>query len=135
MRGIYRNSDIDSIVFTYETSVSDAAEFWYSLDANVATTKWNVVKVTADARAYERRYGKGDASPGRPDMAIFSSAELLRVAFVPPQKVVVGYVQADASSKTTSFGETHEARWAEKVIWPRFEEEIRSTQHAPGTLR
>lgn len=132
IRGIYRNIDIDSLVFSYETSATDAKDFWISVEANVATTKWSVVKSTPMTRDFERRFGKGDGSLGRPDMAIFSSAELLRVAFVPPQKVVVGYVQADSLSKSTSFAETHEARWAEKAIWPRFEKEIKTTQPSAG---
>lgn len=118
--GIYRSADIDAIVFKYST-VADKAKFWAHLQSNLQGTKWKLITETSDSRAYERRFSKGDGSPGRPDIALFSSAELLKLEYLPgKQTVIVGYVQADSSEKDASFAATDEAKWAEKEIWPRF---------------
>ena len=118
--GIYRNMDIDAIVFKYST-VADKAKFWAHLQSNLQETKWKLIAETSESRDYERRFSKDDQSPDRPDMAMFSSAELLKIEYLPgKQMAIVGYVQADSSAKDTSFAETDEAKWAEKQIWPRF---------------
>ncbi len=118
--GIYRNIDIDAIVFKYST-IADRDKFWAHLKSNLQGTKWLLIAETSETRTYERRFSKGDQSPARPDMALFSSAELLKIEYLPgKQMVIVGYVQADSSEKDTSFAFTNEAKWAEKEIWPRF---------------
>lgn len=118
--GIYRNMDIDAIVFKYST-IANKDKFWTRLQSNLQETKWQLIAETSDTRTYERRFSEGAQSPDRPDMALFSSAELLKLAYLPvKQMVVVGYVQADSSNKDISFAATDEAKWAEKQIWPRF---------------
>ncbi len=118
--GVYRNMDIDAVVFKYTTSMNKE-NFWTSLQSNLQETKWQLISEPSDFRTYERRFSKGAIPPGSPDMAIFSSAELLKVEYRSDKHmVIVGYVQADSSEKDISFAETDEAKWAEKEIWPRF---------------
>ena len=53
-------------------------------------------------------------------MAIFSSAEETRISYQ-QGKVVVAWVQADSSKEETSFAETSEAEFADRVVWPKFQ--------------
>lgn len=118
--GIYRNIDIDAIVFEYST-IANKDKFWAHLQSNLQDTKWQLFAESSNYKTYERRFSKGDCSPERPDMSIFSSAELLKLEYLTDKQiVVVGYVQADSSENNSSFAVTDEATWAEKVIWPRF---------------
>ena len=78
--GVYRNMDIDAVVFKYTTSVNKE-NFWTSLQSRLQETKWQLISEPSDFRTYERRFSKGAKSPGSPDMAIFSSAELLKVEY------------------------------------------------------
>jgi hypothetical protein len=121
IEGIYRNLDIDAVVFKYLTSTNED-EFWNILDSNIKETEWKLVAETSGSKDYERQFSKGDKSPNRPDMATFSSAEKMRIEYVSNrQMVIVGYVQADSSEKETSYEATDEAKWAQKEIWPRFD--------------
>jgi hypothetical protein len=85
---------------------------------------------------YRRNFEKGECCVDRPDMAIFASFEVTRVAFDPTTtKAVVAYVQADSASDNTTFERTGEGEWAEKAIWPRFQNlvaELNAQQGAPA---
>lgn len=66
-------------------------------------------------------------------MAIFSSFEVARIAFDPKSRTaVVAYVQADGSSKDTKFEDCGESKWAEKAIWPRFQNLIAKLRTEPS---
>lgn len=115
IRGVYQNVDVDSLVFTYKTSVAAEGDFWQQLVRSVKGSGWYELGPKGEVRQFERTSSRGNA--------MFSSAELLRIAYLSDKRrVVVGYVQADSSEENISFSETDEAGWAEKVIWPRFEE-------------
>ena len=121
IQGVYRNMDIDSLVFTYTTKLDGEAAFWSGLQEGLQGSRWAEAELRGPVREYRRTYRKGEGDAERPDMSIFTSFEVARVFFEPKSRtVVVGYVQADGSSKDTKFEDTGECKWAEKAIWPRF---------------
>ncbi|MBI5503988.1 MAG: hypothetical protein HY899_04255 [Deltaproteobacteria bacterium] len=121
IQGVYRNLDVDSLVFTYSSRVDGEAAFWSGLEAGLRSSRWTETVRRGAMREYRRSYPKGEGDAERPDMAIFSSFEVARVFFDGKAKtVVMAYVQADGSSEDTKFEDTGESKWAEKTIWPGF---------------
>ncbi|MGV3756690.1 MAG: hypothetical protein ACO1QS_15010 [Verrucomicrobiota bacterium] len=112
IHGNYQNLDVDSTVFSYSHHIASENEFWDKLYIALKDTDWKPVDASGSIRRFERRFPKGTKA--------FSSAEQIRVGFK-RSKAVVGYVQADSSKEQTSFAETDGAKWAERVIWPKFE--------------
>jgi len=110
--GDYQNLDVDAVVFSYLHTASSESEFWDKLGTALKGTDWKPVDTSGSTRRFERQFSKGTK--------MFSSAEQIRVGYK-RSKVVVGYVQADSSKEQSSFAETDEADWAERVIWPKFE--------------
>jgi hypothetical protein len=122
IKGIYRNLDVDSVVFTYRTALATEQAFAEGLTRNLAASRWQRQTHTTAFIEYRRRFAKGETSPGRPDMPIFASREVIRLSFNSADRtVVVAYVQADASQDSDSFEDTGEGTWAEKAIWPKFD--------------
>jgi peptide methionine sulfoxide reductase MsrB len=120
LTGIYRNREIDAIIFHYSTNAA-TEQFWASLQSNIQETKWRIVTETPETREYERQFSKGEISPERSDMAIFSSAEKLKIDYLASMGMaIVAYVQADSSAAHIGFDDTREARWAAEELWPRF---------------
>lgn len=121
--GVYRNIDVDSLVFTYKTGVRTRPDFENALSSALQNSKWRQSTNVTEYMEFRRSFQKGETSEDRPDMAIFSSFEVARLAFAPDSRtVVVAYVQADASEKVTCFESTGEGKWADRVIWPKFNE-------------
>ena len=115
IRGVYWNIDVDSLVFTYTTSIAVEEDFWQRLAERIKGSQWHELEPGGRIRQFERTLPRGEA--------MFSSAEHLRIAYLDDKRtVVVAYVQADSSEEETSFSETNEARWADKWIWPMFDE-------------
>ena len=116
MKGVYRSLDVDSLVFTYRTSVETETAFWLALSNKLSQAGWTESNVTVNFREFQRI---------RPRRGALSSTEAARVAFTGSHTIVVAYVQADSSKKIPVFHETGESKWADKVIWPKFEELIK----------
>lgn len=126
VKGIYRNLDVDSLVFTYRTAVQTEGEFRNALSSALVNSTWKRSTSATDFIEFRRMFEKGDTSEDRPDMAMFASFELARLSFNPAdRKVVVAYVQADTFKRVTRFEDTSEGEWAERVIWPKFNELIK----------
>lgn len=122
IQGVYRNLDIDSLVFTYRSNVDEEAAFWGGLEAGLQDSRWNATLRRDALREYRRSYRKGEDDGERPDMAIFNSFEVARVFFDPESHtVIIGYIQADGDSEENRFEDTGESDWADKALWPRFE--------------
>ncbi|MFN7138945.1 MAG: hypothetical protein ACK4UN_06380 [Limisphaerales bacterium] len=133
IQGVYRNLDVDSLVFTYSSKVEGEAAFWSGLEERLKDSRWTEADRLGAVREYRRSYRKGEVNAERPDMAIFSSFEVARVAFnTESRTAVVAYVQADGSSKDTKFEDTGESKWAEKAIWPRFRDLILQLNTEPS---
>lgn len=123
IKGVYRNLDIDSVVFTYRTGATTEQDFAESLVDNLADSKWQRQTEVTDFIEFRRVFAKGDTTAERPDMAIFTSLELVRLSFNPTNRTVtVAYVQADTSKNVSRFEETGEGKWAERTIWPKFDQ-------------
>jgi hypothetical protein len=120
IRGSYQNLDVDCVVFSYSTGVQSADAFWQKLNSSLKGTSWKEIEPTGSVKRFERRFAKGKGKGERTDMAIFSSAEQTRVSYK-QGRVIVAWVQADSSKDETSFAETSEARFADKVVWPKFQ--------------
>lgn len=121
VQGVYRNLDVDSLVFTYTSAAEGESAFWSTLEQNLHGSRWNESDRQGTLREYRRSYRKNEHDVERPDMAIFSSFEVVRIVFdSKSRRAVVAYVQADGSSNDTKFEETGEGKWADKAIWPRF---------------
>lgn len=120
LTGIYKNREIDAILFHYSTHAA-AEQFWTSLQSNIQGTKWRIITETSETREYERQFSKGEISPERSDMAIFSSVERLKIHYLTSMGMaIVAYVQADSSAAHIGFDDTREARWSAEELWPRF---------------
>ncbi|AUB84572.1 hypothetical protein [Candidatus Thiodictyon syntrophicum] len=121
IRGVYRNLDIDSLVFTYTARVDGETAFWGRLEEGLQGSRWTETERRGAMREYRRSYREGECDAERPDLAIFSSFEVARVFFDPTsQTVAMAYVQADGRSSDMTFEDTGESQWVEKAIWPRF---------------
>jgi len=120
--GVYRNLDVDSLVFTYKTESTTAPAFEDALSSALQNSKWRRSQNVTDCIEFRRSFQKGERSDDRPDMAMFSSFEVAKLALAPDNTtVVVAYVQADGSGDETCFENTGEAKWADQVIWPKFD--------------
>lgn len=123
IKGVYRNLDVDSLVLTYHTAAKTEKDFSDALSSALKNTRWKKAEDVTDLIEFRRSFKKGEQSAERPDMAMFASFEVVRLGFDPRGgTVVVAYVQADESSNVSRFEDTSEGRWAEKAIWPKFNE-------------
>ncbi len=77
IHGVYRNLDIDSLVFTYTSKVDGEVAFWSRLEDGLQGSRWTEAERRGAMREYRRSYRKGEGDAERPDMAIFSSFEAL----------------------------------------------------------
>jgi hypothetical protein len=124
MTGVYRNIDVDAVVFHYESKITDEAQFWRQLRQQAHEAGWLLAKrpeAGDGSRAYQafqRLKQKGEL--------MFASAEELRVAFL-RDRVVVAYVQSDQSGEPKPVSQAAEGRFANRQIWPRFLKLLSST--------
>ena len=115
IQGVYRNMDIDSLVFTYQTTAESEDAFWVALLSRLQGTGWLKSSSGATFREFYRIERSG----------LFWSAEVARIAFTVTNTVVVAYVQDDPFRATPISRETGVGKWAEKVIWPKFKELVK----------
>ena len=112
--GIYRNHDVDSLVFTYRTRLDSPETFWRGLDNELVDSKWVQLEAKPLLRRYEKVIPRGDE--------MFCSSEEVRVGFCKDQRtVVVTWVQGDTLKDVKSFSEADESRFAEQQVWPIFQ--------------
>jgi hypothetical protein len=122
--GVYRNFDVDAVVFHYESKITDEAQFWRRLRHQAQEAGWLPAKSPESGdgsrgyEAFQRLKPKGEL--------MFASAEELRVAFL-RDRVVVAYVQSDQSGEPTPVSQAAEGRFANQQIWPRFLKLLSST--------
>ena len=122
VQGIYRNLDVDSLVFTYRTTLQTDADFRNALREALADSKWEQNTNAEGYVEFGRTFRRGETSQERPDMAAFFSCEVVRLSFDPETgTVVVAYVQADTTKDVECFEQTSAGRWAASVVWPKFE--------------
>jgi len=116
--GVYRNLDIDSVVFHYTSEIRDETEFWRQLKLQAQAAGW----VHRDRRSSDRgeTYETFERVKKRGELW-FSSAEELRIAFQ-LDRIAVAYVQSDQEGQPKSVAEESEGRFADEQIWPRFAE-------------
>ena len=123
IKGVYRNLDVDSMVFTYRTSVTTEERFLVSLASSLAGSTWQRETNAMAFIEFRRGFSKGETAPDRPDMTMFASLEVARLSFNPTNHtVVVAYVQSDSVKNIDRFEDTSEGKWAERTIWPKFNE-------------
>jgi hypothetical protein len=116
IEGIYFNADVDSLLFAYQTNVNDEA-FWRTIGIAAAASGWNLTIHEGAIAVFER------CPPHDPTYSRLASLEQVRVCkHIGKPRVVVGWVQADEDTSRKSFEESDEARWADGVIWPQFED-------------
>ena len=114
LKGVNRNMDVDSILFSYNTTSEDSATFWGEIHGNVITENWELIEESDQTRRYQRIIP-------RSGQRAFHSAEETRVSYKDGH-VVVAWVQADDSGSAlpTSVKSTGEGKWAETYVWPKF---------------
>lgn len=113
--GVYQNIDVDSVVFYCRPLDTSEAEFWRNLRERSSAASWvedSKATTGGQAKTFQR------LQPRRGE-AQFSSSEEIRLAWT-PERVVVGYVQADHFGEPAPVSHALEGRFAEKSIWPRF---------------
>ena len=117
LKGVYGNTDVDSVIFTYSTSFHTESHFWSKLGAKAEANNWRRVENVDRVRRYERFTAGGDKE--RP-----YGIEETRIAYDPRRRrVVVASVQADQPDSRSRFPDSGpEATFAQRVVWPRFED-------------
>lgn len=113
--GVYRNHDVDAVVFEYNSNVGDVTEFWRLLQEGARSAGW--AQATDGAVQRDSRYQMFYRFKPKGELW-FSSAEELRVAYQ-SGRVAVAYVQSDQDGDSKPV-KASEGRFAEKHIWPRF---------------
>jgi len=116
IEGIYTNHDVDSLVFSYETSIDSPDIFVAQIRKNAANEGWKEIKA-------EKYYRFDRIRKWRDEYYI---GEEIRIAYL-KKTVIVAYVEGDAKQAINSFSEINESKWADINIWPMFEKEI--TKH------
>jgi len=116
IRGIYGNTDVDSVIYMYDTAATPATEFWSTLGEKAANDDWTLREEEDQFRKYVRVKPKTGQQR-------FHSVEEVRVAFLPESNtVIVAWVQADPVTLPTDFPtDGPEGKFANEKIWPRFE--------------
>ena len=111
--GYYGNHDVDSIIFTYQTSISQPDQFWQELESSANGAGWSLKSHVDGVQKYDRIKRVGGIIPWH--------VEQVRIALLrPASKVVVAWVRGDSHHEVRSFDQAGVARWAEQVIWPKF---------------
>jgi hypothetical protein len=111
----YVNRDVDAAVFIYTTAITSSDLFWTEIDSVCATDGWQSVAVEDRTRLFERRRRQDDTRV---------SVEQLRVGYAADtRRACIGYVQLDVrGSDIKSIESTDEGSWAERNVWPRWEQ-------------
>jgi hypothetical protein len=106
--------DVDSAIYQYTTQEASEADFWDSVISRARDHDWRLVE---HARQFERIV----AATGK---QMFHSAEEVRVAYdLQTRTVTVAWVQADERQLPKRFPQSGpEGGFAQRVIWPKFEE-------------
>lgn len=115
IRGVYQNLDVDSVVFHCRCRFESESEFWRLIAQQASPEGWiedTAILGVVPIKTFQRL-------EGRRGQQQFSSSEETRVAWT-PQRVIVGYVQADHSGEPTPVGKTGEGAFAERSVWPQF---------------
>jgi hypothetical protein len=60
IQGVYRNLDVDSLVFTYSSKVEGEAAFWSGLAEGMKGSRWAETARQGMVREYRRSYRKGE---------------------------------------------------------------------------
>lgn len=111
IKGIYGNQDVDSSVFSYETTAKAPLQ---QISASLQSEGWKQQSGEESELSFERlRAPKPGAMP-------FHSLEIARV-FHAGHKVCVGYLQLDSASGTFDRAKDVESRWATNTLWPKYE--------------
>jgi hypothetical protein len=113
LSGVYRNLDVDCVVFHYRSSLPTEQVFWQQVEQRAAAQRWSAASGGEGTyRTYQRLVPRGSMG--------FSSAEETRIGYV-AGRVVVGYVQSDQWRETPRpVAEASEGRFAERNVWPKF---------------
>jgi hypothetical protein len=115
IRGVYQNLDVDSVVFHCDSRFESESEFWRLIAQQAIVEGW-VEGTTITGGSVIKSFQRLE---GRRGQQQFSSSEETRVAWT-PQRVIVGYVQADHSGEPMPVGKTGEGAFAETSVWPQF---------------
>lgn len=111
IKGIYGNQDVDSSVFSYETTAQGPLKH---ISASLQTEGWKQQSGEGSERSFERlRAPKPGGMP-------FHSLEIARV-FQIGRKVCVRYLQLDSITGTFDRAKDVESRWATNTLWPKYE--------------
>ena len=116
-RGIYANMDVDSAIYQYTTSETNTERFWKQVDDEATSADWKLVREQGRVRIYDRIRQKTGSQT-------FHSAEQCRIAYdESTQTVTVAWVQTDVMELPAGFPDAgSEVRFANSVIWPKFDE-------------
>ena len=112
IKGIYGNMDVDSTLFSYETTNKKALE---QIENNLINQKWSTQKKTDSEIIFTKALptGKGELD--------FNSLEIAKVSFI-NAKICVGYLQMDSHGSIDINSKSSEANWAIKHFWPKYEQ-------------
>lgn len=122
INGIYHNQDVDALLFYYKTRITSSSVFWEKLEKIINEKNWRQLAGTSEIKRYELI----DKS--------FSSgiyAKEIRIAYVSNGNyVLIGIIEGGPNKILNSFSELEEAKWADKWLWPKFEDTYSLLTHS-----
>ncbi len=113
IEGIYKSQDVDSLLFSYKTSIDSPDNFAVRIRKNASNEGWKEIKAEKYYRFERIRKWSTEYYIG----------EEVRIAYL-KNIVVVAYVEGSTKQAISSFSEIDESKWAERFIWPMFEKEL-----------
>lgn len=113
IRGIYKNTDIDSMVFIYYTTIKTREDFFKALSSTLNIYQWELWDNNSKFYEYRRRRQAGEKG-------IFYSLSKVRVCYIPEtRKVVVAYIN-ELLKNGKCFDDSPAGELAKTKIWPMF---------------
>ena len=115
VKGTYENLDVNAVIFSYQSGAEGSTQFWELLEKNIDEEDWARLPATSEARRYQR-------ASHRAGSPVPHSIEESRVFFdEKTDRVYVAWVVSGSQSKSESFAETREGKWADQEVWPQFD--------------
>jgi hypothetical protein len=116
LQGVYGNMDVPCEVFTYKTTLNEAA-FWAALDASVTQDGYTLTQDNQSERSYRKVIPKSGKQR-------YHSIIESRVAYRPQSKTaIVATIPAETRDLPDKFpDDSVPGRFAAERVWPKFDE-------------
>jgi hypothetical protein len=110
LKGLYGNQDVDSLIFSFRFPGSPE-RFFSDLENKAQNSGWTIE---------ERHQNYLRLLRFKTGVAMYSYEEVKFVSVPNKSKGYIGYIQIDSPVKVSKLSQTDEGRWADRVLWPKF---------------